>query len=776
MSNENDPLVALSEGRAKSAALAAFLLTTSTLLYVACGGDPGAPLPPREERSPNRASYVGSARCATCHATQHGAWQGSDHAHAMQPATAEHVRGDFANTAFHAAGVTTRFQQRDGKFYVATDDASGALREFEISHTFGRDPLQQVLIAFPRGIVQALGIAWDTRAKERGGQRWYHLYADSPPPAGDPLHWTGREQRWNHQCAECHATDLDKRYDRERDAYDTRWAELGVGCESCHGAGSAHVAWAAGDEGARASDPQRGFARRLSTSRGAWVIRDEARGIAAWEGEPRGAEQLDTCARCHARRGPLVEHSQPEARFLDAYRPALLDEGLYHADGQILDEVFEWGSFVQSKMHAQGVQCSDCHDSHSSGLKAPGNAVCAQCHLPAKFDTPKHHGHASGSPGSACVACHMPLRTYMGVDGRRDHSFRVPRPDLSLELGTPNACESCHAEQGAKWAHDAIRSWRAAPREELPHFAQALSAGRRGSLDAEERLLRLAGDAAQPAIARATAWNLLATLAGPSTLRAVDLALADREPLVRAAALGALSELEALPPSPAVVAALADPVRLVRVAAARSLAGLDRRALSSDELQRYARAFAEAREAELALAERPQSWINLGNLELRAGNAAEAERCFAKARDLDPRFAPAWVNLADMQRLRGDEAAARASLERAQALEPANADVAHALGLLLTRTGERERGRAELRRAHELAPRNARYAYVHAVALHDAGARDEALAVLLRAQREHPADRDVLAALAAYEEERGDAAAAGRWREILDRLQSAGLR
>jgi Tfp pilus assembly protein PilF len=771
MSNQQESAVARPEGRASSAALAVFLLAASAVLYVACGEERTS-APPEHPSAPARsaASYVGSARCAACHPQQHGPWKDTDHAHAMQPATAEHVRGDFANAAFHAAGVTTRFQQRDGKFYVATDDASGAVREFEIAHTFGRDPLQQYLIAFPRGVVQALGIAWDTRAKEQGGQRWYHLYADAPPPAGDPLHWTGREQRWNHQCAECHATDLEKRYDRAREAYDTRYHELGVGCEACHGAGSAHVAWAEGDAAQRASDPRRGFARSLGAPRGAWVMRDEARGIAEWQGEPRGEAELETCARCHARRGPLVEHSQPEERFLDAYRPALLDEGLYHADGQILDEVFEWGSCVQSKMHAQGVRCSDCHDSHSSGLKAPGNAVCAQCHLPAKFDTPKHHGHASGTPGSACVDCHMPMRTYMGVDGRRDHSFRVPRPDLTLELGTPNACASCHEQRGAKWAHDAIRGWRAAPREELPHFAQALSAGRRGALDAEERLLRLAADAAQPGIARATAWNLLPPLAGPRTLRALDAALRDGEPLVRAAALGALAELEPLPPSPAVLAALADPLRLVRIAAARALAGLDRSRLSAEEQQRYARAFGEARAAELALAERPQSWINLGNLELRAGNAAEAERCFAQARALDPRFVPAWVNLADMQRLRGDEAGARASLERA------NADVAHALGLLFTRTGERERGRAELRRAHELAPRNTRYAYVHAVALHDAGARDEALAVLERAQRERPADRDVLEALAAYEEERGNAAAVQRWREALARLQNDGGR
>lgn len=774
MSNESPSEVAHREGRAFRAALASSSASIVIALLLACREEP-ADAPPRSgaQVPPARAAaYVGSARCASCHPREHAAWSGSDHAHAMQPATREHVRGDFADAAFHAAGVTTRFAERDGKFYVATDDASGSTREFELAYAFGRDPLQQYLIAFPRGILQALGIAWDTRSSERGGERWYHLYAAAPPPAGDPLHWTGREQRWNHQCAECHATDLAKRYDRANDAYDTRWAELGVGCEACHGAGSEHVAWSEGDEAARARDPRRGFARRLAGPRGAWVMRDEARGIAEWQGEARDDEELERCARCHARRGPLVEHSQPEERFLDAYRPALLEAGLYHADGQILDEVFEWGSFVQSKMHAQGVRCSDCHDSHSSGLKAPGNAVCSQCHLPARFDTPQHHGHAAGTPGSACVDCHMPLRTYMGVDGRRDHSFRVPRPDLTLELGTPNACASCHAERGAAWATEAIRSWRAEPSAARAHYARAIDAGRRGALDAEPRLLALAGDRGSPAIARATAWRLLPGLATQRSASALDEALRDPEPLVRSAALEALAELGAAAPPPAAVAALDDPLRVVRIAAARALAGFDRSALSGAERERYASAFREAREAELALAERPESWINLGNLELRAGNAGEAERCFERALALDARHVPAWVNLADLQRLRGDERAARRSLERALALAPDDADVAHALGLSLTRAGERERARSELRRAHELAPTNARYAYVHAIALHDAGASEEAQRVLERAHRARPADREVLAALISYAEERGDAPAAARWRAILDRLLS----
>ena len=365
------------------------------------------------------------------------AYRASDHARAMQPATAQTVLGRFDQATVTHKGVVSTFFRRDGNFVVRTDGPDGKPAEFEIAYTFGADPLQQYLIRFPDGRLQALGLAWDTRPRADGGQRWFHLYPGVTLRPPDPLHWTGREQTWNFQCAECHSTDLRKGYDVAANRYATTWAELTVSCEECHGPGSAHVAWAEGRPPGAARPPPgaTGLVVRLGRGEGAWAIKDTERGIAEWTGPPRASMELDVCARCHARRRPIVDPHVYGRPFLDTHVPALLEPGLYHADGQVLGEVYEWGSFVQSRMQRAGVVCSDCHEPHRTALRAPGNAVCAQCHLPARFDTPAHHHHRVASDAARCVSCHMPARTHMVVDPRRDHSFRVPRPDLSVTLG-----------------------------------------------------------------------------------------------------------------------------------------------------------------------------------------------------------------------------------------------------------------------------------------------------------------------------------------------------
>ncbi len=203
-------------------------------------------------------TIVGSAACGGCHQSEMAAWRGSQHALAMQAATAQTVLGNFDDASFTHAGLTSRFFRRDGGFFVSTDGPDGKLAEFQIRYTFGVYPLQQYLIAFPDGRLQALGIAWDARPKDRGGQRWFHLYPDRTLHAGDPLHWTGIDQTWNFMCAECHVTELHKNYDAAGNTYATTWAEIGVGCEACHGPGSAHVAWA----GRQQSPPARGQRRR----------------------------------------------------------------------------------------------------------------------------------------------------------------------------------------------------------------------------------------------------------------------------------------------------------------------------------------------------------------------------------------------------------------------------------------------------------------------------------------------------------------------------------
>lgn len=686
----------------------------------------------------------------------------------MQPPTAATVLGDFDNASLTHFGVTTTFRRQDGGFIVRTDGADGTIRDFEVVHTFGIYPLQQYLIAGPGGRLQVLGIAWDSRPSSQGGQRWFHLYPDQALAPGERLHWTGRDQTWNTMCADCHTTALRRGYDAATDAYTTTWQESGAGCESCHGPGAGHVGWAR----APTSDPAKGLAVSLrATDGGVWEMTPDT-GIAR-RSRALISRELDACAGCHSRRKMLRDDPSPALPFLDTAIPSLLTPGLYHADGQVDGEVFEWGSFVQSRMHRAGVVCSNCHEPHGLGLRAEGNAVCAQCHAPERFETATHHHHAEGGAGAQCAACHMPSKLFMGVDRRHDHSFRIPRPDLSVAIGVPNACTSCHSDRPASWAAETVAAWFPAGRHAGPHFGLALEAGRRGAADAEPRLNALIRDRTQPAIARATALGLLAPLFATSSAGAVRAAANDADPLVRMAAPGAVPA-DALPSlRPALWPLLADPVRAVRVEAARALAATDPARLSPAQRATFEAAFAELLVAEQVDADRPETQINLGLLWLARRDLPAAEAAYRTALRQDPGFAPALVNLADLQRQRGRETEAIALLGEALARDPANADALYALGLAQVRTGARAAALETLRRAAEQAPGSARNAMTYALALREAGRGEEARSVLERTHQAHPADRDTLLALVAFARADGDSAAWNRHARALMALDPA---
>jgi Flp pilus assembly protein TadD len=711
------------------------------------------------------AVFVGGEACAACHAAQTHSWAESHHAKAMEKATAASVLGDFANATLTHHGVTTTFNRAGDAFMVRTEGPDGALHDYEIAYTFGVYPLQQYLIAFPGGRYQALGMAWDSRSNEQGGQRWIYLYPNDTIAAGDRLHWTGRDQTWNYQCAFCHSTDLKKNYDLAANAYATSWKDMNVSCEACHGPGSRHLAWAKTRAEVGTGKPPNVEARNMGLTTwltlpapGVWRMNMQT-GIAQ-RTTPSDRQELDVCAGCHARRKVIAKDPPVGAAFLDSYLPALIEPGLYHADGQIDGEVYEYGSFIQSRMYHAGVTCSDCHEPHGLTLRAQGNGLCAQCHLPGKFDTAAHHHHEPGSAGAQCVNCHMPAKTYMVVDARRDHSLRVPRPDLTAAIGVPNACTSCHAGKTAEWAALAVADWFPGGRQTQSHYGIALNAGLTGAVDAGHQLDQLIEDASQPAIARASALALLPRYPSPQSEAAVKTALADPSPLVRAAAPRAIPA----PPSEAMIKAaiplLGDPVRAVRIETARALAGVDLGSMTSQQQTAFASAYLELFAAEMIDSDRPEAHLNLGLLETRLRHGAEAEAQYETALRLDPGFVPALVNLADLDRMRGKDQDGAALIHRAMELEPNNADVRHSLGLLLVRQKNYVEALIQLRHASELAPDNARYAYVYAIALKSTGAQDEAMKWLEQARKRHPADRDILLALISIARETGDLATA----------------
>jgi tetratricopeptide (TPR) repeat protein len=688
--------------------------------------------------------FVGSTACAGCHAVESRAWAGSQHARAMQPATQDTVLGDFDDASASHFGSHARFLRKDGGFVVETEGKDGKTAAFPVTYTFGVAPLQQYLSRFPDGRVQALSYAWDTRPKEAGGQRWFHLYPDEAIPPGDALHWTGGQQNWNYMCADCHSTAVRKAYDAAANRFSTTFSEVSVGCESCHGAGAGHLAWAAGD---KAGDPLRkGFAAVAAQRPTPDWAPDPATGSPARGVSRPLGDEVETCGTCHARRGQFAEGWTPGQPMANAYRPSFLTPDLFEDDGQMRDEVFNVASFQQSKMHAKGVVCSDCHEPHGGKLKAAGSEVCSQCHQPQVFAATSHTGHAAGAGQPDCIGCHMPARTYMVVDARHDHSFRIPRPDLSVTLGTPNACNDCHKDRPAAWAAAAVETWHGTARKGFQTYAAAFHAARTDRPEARELLLKVVADAATPAIARATALLQLQGRPSADVAAAMAAGLADPDPMVRLAALGGL---DALPPDQRWRQAsplLSDPIRMVRLQAANTLAEGPPAAASEADRQAFTSAAAELVAAERFNADRPESHANLGRFYQRQGKPAEAEQEYLGALKLG--FAvPPRVDLADLYRAMGREKDAELLLRQTIAIDPKAAAPRHALGLALIRAKRYDEALEALKTAVALDPGQARYAYVYAVALDSTGRPGEARAVLETALASRPSDVQILSML-----------------------------
>jgi len=715
-------------------------------------------------------TYVGAKACAECHAREYDAWKGSQHALAMQKATGETVLGDFNDAEFKYGDVTSHFFKRDGKFMVNTDGADGKLADYEIKYTFGWTPLQQYLIAFPGGRLQALGIAWDTRPKTEGGQRWFHLYPHEKIDYKDQLHWTGLYQNWNLECAACHSTNLRKGYDPDTLTYKTTFSEINVACEACHGPASRHVEWAKRARPPYSDQNDKGLQVVLQSRwKEAWKPA-AADADTARRDRPAAEALMNVCASCHSRRSTIAEGGKPGAPLEDTHRLAMLTAPNYFPDGQIREEVYVWGSFHQSRMYQRGVTCMDCHEPHALKLRTQGNALCTRCHKASEFDTEKHHFHQPGTKGAQCVECHMPTRTYMVVDPRRDHSIRIPRPDLSATIGSPNACTQCHENRKPEWAAAAMDKWYGRHWREHSQFGTTFYAGVTQGVKLVPSLLASANDAAIPSIVRATA----ATLAEPNLLSqdlpAVRQLLANFDPNVRIAALGLIGRFEPDVRAQAAAPLLSDPIRGVRIEAARALADVHDDQFTPEERSARAKATTEYVRSLRDDLDWPTANVSLGNLRLREGRTQEAIAAYERALALDPHFVAGYVNLADAYRQLGREGESEEVLRRGLALLPRAADLHHALGLALVRKGDKAAGLEELSAAAKLAPENARYAYVHAIGLHSAGKRDAALAALRAINARYPYDLEVLGALVSINREAGNTKAALAYARTLSEI------
>ena len=716
----------------------------------------------------SKASYVGQASCVKCHAEESQKWTNSHHDLAMQLASDETVVADFNSAQLTHHGITSRMFRDGKKFIVNTEGPDGSMQDFEVKYVFGVEPLQQYMVEFPASNqdsakltaelprIQVLRLSWDTEKKE-----WFHL---DPPDvkeklvATDDLHWTGIAQRWNNMCAECHSTDYQKKFNDVRGEYHSTFVEIDVSCEACHGPGSLHLE----------------LAKK-------WVPGwNRTRGYGLANLKLSAENQIQACAPCHSRRNVVKAGMKAGENYYDHYSNQLLTKSIYYPDGQVLDEDYVHGSFIQSKMYHKGIRCSDCHDPHTAKLKHDGNQLCTSCHQhpTAKYDSVAHHFHKIDSEGAKCVNCHMPTTTYMEVHARRDHSLRIPRPDLSLKIDSPNACTGCHLklenvavekreslrlyqdwmlaaregdtevkaelERANRYCDSACDKWYGEARRRDEHFGVAIAAGQNESPEAVELLRRLLSRKGfeAPAIARATALQVLSEVSPQAGSEEAAKLAGDEHPLVRTAAMNAIGA-GAAPTSAASVLefALDDAVRSVRVEAARNLLDLPRNAWSESAGSKFVAALTELEQGMQFNNDRAGAHLALGIFAEQQGRNQQAIEHYQKAILVEPSVTGPRTNLAalldrnlssqpnpeskaaialkkEIDRLRQEELPL---LKRDVDLLPTAAGIQYRYGFALYLAGQKDLAAIHLVRAAELEITRSDFAQAAALALESAG-------------------------------------------------------
>lgn len=595
---------------------------------------------PSSDQEIKKAKFVGGKECISCHQREYELWKGSDHDRAMMIANDSTVIGDFNNVEVEFRGKIHKFYKRDGKFFVFTEGVGGKMDEFQITYTFGVRPLQQYLIPFEKGKFQCLPIAWDSEKN-----RWFDMagmvYQSEELKPESWFYWTNQSQNWNGMCAECHSTNLQKNYDLEKDSFNTTWSDINVNCEACHGPGSDHLDWAKLPEGSRDYDGNMGLVLKTSGT--------------------TSKQYIEACAPCHSRRTSFGPNEHRDGEYYNLHRPQNISPPLYYADGQILDEVYVFASFTQSKMYMHDVKCNDCHDSHSIKFKFEGNALCTQCHLPEEYDTFQHHFHKyaneKGEPvknkfsemipvgeGALCKTCHMPGNYYMGVDFRRDHSFRIPRPDLSMKYDVPNACNDCHADKSFQWSEDWIKKYYGERKKFT--YASVLADGYLQKENADTSLTRLIKNDLYPEMVRATAISYLSFYNNPATDSVIKEMLYNIEPLVRERAIDAFNPNSAQELVRVIFPLLDDPIRMVRIAAASKLSALGKEFFTDEQLKKLNEVLDEYLKTLEYTADFPSGKYNLGNFYSNKGDYLKAEKYYINSIKMDDRFYPAKSNLA----------------------------------------------------------------------------------------------------------------------------------
>jgi predicted CXXCH cytochrome family protein len=618
--------------------------------------------------------YAGSDSCRDCHRTEYDLWNQSHHALAERPLlpTADQIAFNPSRSFKHGSDTTT-VRVENGQYQIVTRGLDGKVRPYPVVRVIGNDPLIQFLTPFSGGRYQVQEASYDPNSNQ-----WFYVYGDDIRNPGEFGHWTGRGMNWNSQCAECHNTGLHKNYDADTDSYHTTMAEMGVGCEACHGPLKAHNEWQKAHPDTTLVDPT---VSRLLPSR-----------------------LVGLCGSCHSRNTDLTENFKPGDSFYDHYSLEILDYSQrWYPDGQIKDEDYEFESFLGSKMYQNGVTCLDCHNPHSAKNTLQGNALCMRCHNGSYPKAPvvnlaEHTHHDPGNAGNDCIGCHMPVTVYMQRHPRRDHGFTIPDPLLTKELGIPNACNRCHADQSTDWALKYTEQWYGQKMNRpTRERARWIAAAENGDASAKDKMIGLLADTNQPPYWQAVAATFLEQWAtDPAAQAALLAALKNYHPLVRERAVRSLEPtvgntdvLAALKPM------LDDPLRNVRVATAWVLRStVNMQSQAGRDLQRM-----------LDLeADQPTGQFEEAMFLLSRQQPAEALAHLQKATTWDPISPPFLCAQAQVQDQLGQFSEALKTLDRAEKAVPDDPHIPYVRAAILERNGRYDEARKAANQALKIQP------------------------------------------------------------------------
>ena len=638
-----------------------------------------------------------SAECTACHQDLDKIWRGSMHALAHRKVGKVEDAWAFHAKPLELGQVRWQFSGGESAPRIEWRDAGSKVPPIALSPpmAIGHRPLIQYVLDFGKGRYQVPDAAWDPVKQE-----WFSMFGSDQRQPHEWGHWTQRGMNWNSQCAYCHFSQYRKNYQPDTDGYATSWLEEGVGCAQCHG--PSRPARAAN---ACIVDPKKKFTPQ---------------------------QWMHLCATCHSRREELDEEFLIGDNFYDHYSLALPSQpGLYHPDGQQIDEDYNFTSLLHSRMGHKGISCIDCHDSHAATPKGgkpavDTNVLCLQCHATGLrgaivIDQWTHSFHKPNTAGSRCVECHMPKTTYMGRDPRSDHRFPSPDPTLTKELGVPNTCNNCHADKGLDWQIEWTQKWYGPTKKPLARErTRAVAAANAGKPEAMEMLLK-AYDAEEIAAWQATLLRLMEPWSGDARVtQRADKAAVHPDPLVRAAAAFLLARLPAK--GTQWEALSKDPVRSVRLEAGW---GAVERLPADHPL------LLEMAQVARHQADQPTGQMRLSRLASARGEAAAAEAHMRKAAEWDQGSMAPRRDLAVYLAGAGRTRDSLPLLEEAAKLAPKDPELPYLHALALAELGDQTGTEAKLREAIRLNPRFARAYYNLGLLLSGQG-HDEAAIISLR--------------------------------------------